>query len=135
MGIAESECRRPTFTPGVPIVLADGQAWHFPRPSFELFPEVGPDGRVSGIGRASTFGPEYEDLLEAFYRDDSDRLRGMFALAVDLLGRNYDLAPADFRCLLRFRRGDPDREATWRQILDVAEGNGPKAWPVGGEPT
>ena len=135
MPAAESDCRRPTFEAGVPIVLADGQVWHFPRPGFELFPVVGPDGRVAEIGRAATFGAEFEDLLESFYQDNVDRLRVMFDLAVDLLGRNYALSAADYRRLLRFRRGDPGREAMWRQILDVAEGIGPKASPVGDGPT
>lgn len=120
----------------MPIALADGQAWHFPRPTIDVFPAFRDDGAVELAGRPS-FGPAYDDLIDAFHQaaTPADQLRALFALAIDLLGRNYDLAPADFTRLLRFRGGDPECEATWQQIVDVALGRGPKACPVGGRPT
>ena len=57
--LVESERRRAEFAPGVPIVLADGQAWHFPAPKVVLFPVVGPGLRCE-VGSRTSFGPEYD---------------------------------------------------------------------------
>jgi hypothetical protein len=134
----EQALRRPEFSAGVPIRLADGQTWHFPKPTIDLFPVVDRAGQVA-VGGAASFGPEYDDLVEAFYRARShspaDQLQALFALGVDLLGRNYLLAPEHFRGVLRFQAGHEAHETMWQEILDVALGASPKASPVGAGPS
>lgn len=133
MKIAESERRREGFRGGVPIALADGQPWHFPRPIIDLVPAFDAAGEVVDLG--GRFAEDYEAKLEAFYEaaDATARIRALMALAVDLLRRNYDLTPEELRGLLRYRVGDPENTARWRAIGDVAQGNGPKRSPAGDE--
>jgi hypothetical protein len=133
----EAAKRCSTFVEGVPVVLADGQAWHFPKPTIDLFPAIGPDGKVTDLAGKPSFGPEYDDLMDAFHQaaTPADQLKALFALAVDLLGRNYDFSPTDYERLLRYRAGDPACESTWQKVVDVALGIAPKASPVGGAPT
>lgn len=132
----ENRLRRPEFLEGVPIPLADGQTWHFPRPTIDVVPEVRADGAVKLASRPS-FGPGYDDLIDAFHQASTpaEQLRALFTLAIDLLSRNYNLEPGHYPQLLRFRGGDRECETTWQQIVDVALGRGPKACPVGGGPT
>jgi hypothetical protein len=87
----ELSLRRPEFSPGMPVELADGQTWMLPAPSFP--------------GRE---GPEYGGLLAAICQaeDDPERCRGELALAIYLLGCNYDLEPADYLDLLECPAGD-----------------------------
>src|SRR4051794_36661563 len=89
--------RRSDFRPGWPIRLADGRDWSLPGP-----PARGSQGGVTA--GAPVFEPDYEALLEALRdpEDEADRLRCELALAICLLGRNYDLGPDDFDALLDF---------------------------------
>jgi len=134
----EVALRAPGFTPGVPIRLADGQEWSFPKPVVKLCPVLDDDGAVS-IGGVPSFGPDYDDLVEAWYASHSlgppDQIKAMFALGVDLLKRNYTLTPADLRRLLRFHGADAADQQTWEQIADVATGKSPKPSPAGGAPS
>jgi hypothetical protein len=131
--LVESERRLATFREGVPIVLADGQTWHFPRPTIELFPTFDEEGRVADFDGRPSFGPDYDDKLDAFVQAEKGaaELKALMVLAVDLLGRNYRLCPGDFVRLLRYRKGDEANRAMWQAIADTAQGNGPKACPVG----
>jgi hypothetical protein len=134
----EVALRRPCFTSGVPIRLADGQHWQFPKPTIDLFPVVRADGEVA-VGAAATFDVGYDERIEAFFRarvlGPAEQLQALFALAVDLLSRNYDLELGDYRRLLRFHAGNEGYEAMWQEILDVALGAAPKASPVGAGPS
>ena len=136
---SEAEKRKPGFTPGVPIVLSDGQAWEFPRPTVaitEFIPTFGPDGAI-GAGARRRFGGDYDAKLEAFQAAGGGvaELTALFALAVDLLGRNYDLTPAEYQRILVFRPGDETNRETWQAIANVAQGDdGPKPSPVGDGP-
>jgi hypothetical protein len=134
----EEALRRPEFVRGVPIRLADGQDWQFPKPTIDLFPVVGQGGQVA-VGGAPTFDVQYDELVEAFFRaralGPAEQLQALFALGVDLLARNYDLRPEDYRRLLRFHAGHEAYEAMWQGILDVALGAAPKASPVGAGPS
>ncbi len=127
--IDERTRRRPDFGAGEPIVLADGQAWHFPRPVVSLFPIVGPDGRLADLGGRATFGRDYDDLLRQLHTAPGpvDQLRALFALAIDLLTRNYELTGPELSRLLEYRDGDPENASTWSRIAEVATGNNPKA--------
>ncbi|MEO6809479.1 MAG: hypothetical protein ABI353_10260 [Isosphaeraceae bacterium] len=102
---SEVELRSPSFLGGLPIVLGDGQEWAFPGPR-ELFD-------VNG-----QFNSELLSLLEAIreVQDESERLRGELALAIQLLSLNYELRPDDFTRLL----GGPDVGGMQRGFHDLA---------------
>ena len=89
----ERSKRRPSFSEGAKILMADGQEWSLAKPSSEML--------GSAQFKAFTRG-----LLEA--EDRSDLLRAEFALAINLLTSNYDLGPNDLQSLLGFRRGSPE---------------------------
>ena len=93
---AEAERRRPGFLGGLPIPLADGQDWAFAGPR-----EVAAAGPADRAAVA--------DLLRGIDEadDHADRLRGELALAIHLLGLNYDLSPADYARLLTGTPTDP----------------------------
>src|SRR5690242_4889167 len=86
---AEAERRRPGFLGGLPIPLADGQDWAFAGPREAA--AAGPADRAA-----------VADLLRGIDEadDHADHLRGELALAIHLLGLNYDLSPADYARLL-----------------------------------
>lgn len=129
----EATLRRSEFTEGEPIVLADGQAWTFPRPTVQLFPAFDAEGNFAACHGRPTFGPDYDAKLETFLQAGpvEDQLQSLMALAVDLLRRNYTLTPADLAAILRYRPDDEASSARWQAIADVAQGRSPKASPVG----
>jgi len=114
----ELTLRRPDFRPGTPIRLADGQAWTFPAPT-ALEPIN--EGRASNQ-RLSHDEAEYDALLAGVLEaeDVPERLRAELALAIHLLGRNYDLDPADFSRVLEFPPGDPDLAARQHDFHNLA---------------
>lgn len=134
MTLDETAHRRDGFTRGVAIELADGQAWHFPRPLLGLLPEEADDGSVRFGERARcVFGAAYDALVDAFLEADDGRAEvdALLALAVDLLRRNYDLPAGALRALLP-RVPDLDSNTRmWRAIADLALGRAPKPTPVG----
>ena len=100
----EEECRGPGFRWGTPIPLADGQRWIFPAP-----PPIVPGG-PSPLESAT--GGLLNALWEA--EDRSESLRVELALAIHLLGSNYDLGPEDFQLVLGFTPGSPALERAQR---------------------
>lgn len=132
----EAALRRPEFTEGEPIVLGDGQEWSFPRPILEVYPTPGDDGvyRFEGV-RRRIFGPDFERKLEAFAatagKSYRDQLGALVQVAVDLLGRNYDLKPEDYGVMLPWRPRDDANDAMWGSIAEVVGGFAPKADAVG----
>lgn len=132
----ESALRRAEFVEGEAIPLGDGQSWSFPRPILEIYPTPGDDGvyKFEGV-RRRRFGPDFERKLDAFaatagagYRE---QLEALLQVAVDLLGRNYDLKPEDYGVLLPWRPRDEANDAMWGAIAEVAGGFAPKAEAVG----
>jgi hypothetical protein len=135
--IDEQGLRREGFREGVPIALADGQAWHFPRPVLTFYPTFEGGGKPTFSDSRHTFGPKYDDLVEGFLasEDGYEEANGLLALAVDLLARNYDLRPEDFRALLPRMVGDLDNDVMWGAIADVALGRAPKPTAGGSAPS
>lgn len=126
----EAAARRPDFEPGVPVTLADGQPWHFRRPTVEMYPAIGEGGSVS-VGYS--FGPAYDAMMDDLEAaaPGVDQVAALMKLAVHLLRPNYDLTPADYRALLPFRGGDEANAAMWQSIAATALGTGGKK-PSGG---
>jgi hypothetical protein len=136
--IDEFSRRRPDVFRDVPeaepVLLCDSQIWLIPKPLVEFFPLAG-----GQVGAVHTFGPDFEALVRAV--DDTaaaepfDQIAhwaALFALAIDLLGRNYDLDDEALAVLLRWRPGDDDNRAMWEAIVNLANGIAPKASRGGG---
>ena len=111
-----------------PIILADGQAWLFPKPFVDFTPRY-EDGRAVVVVES-----EYEPHLAA-YADAvtvGDVMRVKFELARTMLLKVYDLTDAEIARLLKTHDGSEEDEARWLSILGVAMGAGPKPSPGGG---
>jgi hypothetical protein len=127
----EPSKRRPDFhEPTVPILLADGQTWHFPKPHVYLSPQV-IGGRVVSMSGNTTFGAEFDSLVAALKEAaESDNayqiLHATAALGCFMLTLNYDLTDAELRELLTFRVDLPDTWDRVKAIMGVAYGRGPK---------
>src|SRR5262245_29829521 len=105
--IEEPTSRRPEFSAGLRVRLADGREW-----SLAPLPEPGTD-------------PEFEELLHgiAEAEDSADRLRLELALTIEGLRRNYYMGSDELTALLSFRRGDPglaELQAAVRGLTDRA---------------
>jgi hypothetical protein len=130
--LSEKELRKPTFSEGHAVTLADGQKWTFPKPRILLVPKI-VNGKVE-IGGGATFGPEYDDQLDALFGtrevDPAERLRLQFEVAVRLLQSNYDLCDEEVSQLIVLELGDPASDERWEQLTDVLLGNAPKPSPA-----
>jgi hypothetical protein len=124
----EPSRRRPGWDEddGLWIELAEG-SWVFPRPWIDPRPVI--DGtRRPVVG--TTFGPEFDAKVRAMRaaRDGAETLQAMYAVAADLLTRNYNLSPAELARLLHWRRKEDDingdNEWMWTCIVNVAVGKG-----------
>lgn len=135
MPLDEKALRKPSFTEGFALILADGQEWTFPPPTLRLFPVIGEDGSVDVGGRRS-YGDELDRMIDIFAGgeevEDLERMRIQFGAVVRLLDRNYDLTPADYGALLVYVPNDPENAGRWRRItrallgLDPSEDESPK---------
>ncbi len=130
----EKALRRPGFTEGCAVVLADGQAWTFPRPRLRLRPKI-VDGRVEVAG-GRTFGPEFDSKLDVLFGSSDEESDGWARLGVEfevltrLLMANYALADSDVGDLLVMEPGDPDSDERWRQLEELVLGAAPKPSPA-----
>jgi hypothetical protein len=140
----ETALRRPEFDPeSVPIVLIDGQAWHFPPAGIgPIRPRV-EGGRCVGLVAGSGFGDEFDATLaeldattdavaarlsqEGEYAPPAEfsplkMARGLFALAIFLLSRNYAIPDAAWPRLLSVDFNTGRYMAMWSRILAHARG-------------
>jgi hypothetical protein len=62
MSLDERSLRKPGFSEGSKVTLADGQEWVLPKPRIRFKPRI-VDGKVE-IGGGSSFGPEFDDKLD-----------------------------------------------------------------------
>jgi hypothetical protein len=131
MPLDEFRLRKPEFSAGVRVVLADGQEWTFPKPKLRFTPKV-VGGHVEIAGGPS-FGPEFDDKLDVLFgvtdADPTERLRIKFELAVRLLAANYNLEPEHFAELIVLEPGDPASER-WERLCDAIMGIAPKPSPA-----
>lgn len=125
----EKALRKPEFTEGFRIVLADGQSWSFPEAVFRLFPVVDPSGTVSVGGRRS-YGKDHDQIIDALMGgedvEEFERLRLRFSAAVSLISRNYDLTPEDMASLLVLDRSRPETIEAWAKIDRIILGLPPE---------
>jgi len=91
--VEELSSRRSLFQPGTPIRLANNQEWTFPAPTT--------DSEFS----VEFAGPEYLGLLHAVREaeDESEQRLAELALAIFLIGLNYELSSTDLANLFTFQ--------------------------------
>ncbi len=127
----EPSKRKPNFDErnAAPVVLADGQAWHVPKPWLEIRP-VFRGGKAVRAYPVLTCGPELDELVEAMAEceDLDSQVMAVASLTARLLLWHYDLTDPELDQLLAFRRGD-ERSMDWlRESIAIATGrSGPKA--------
>jgi hypothetical protein len=112
----------------VPVVLADGQTWHLPKPWLEVHP-VFRDGKADSSYSVLTYGPELDGLVKTIGEcdDNAALLIGAASLGAYLLSQNYHLSDADLDQLFVFRIGDTLSRDWAMAVMQVATGqSGPK---------
>jgi hypothetical protein len=132
--IDEKARRKPGFTPGVGVVLADGQEWTFALPRLR----VTPGRRVDGSGFHAELGrvglADYPRWAAIIAGDDPVPNREYWDIRVaagaTLLLANYDLSDDELASLLVWVSADPASEERWDRIDDAILGVVPKAEPA-----
>lgn len=127
--LSELEKRRPgiDLTDTIPIVLADGQEWCFPKPFVDFIPRFD-DGRC-----VLAVESEYQAFLDRMDTDDSmEQLKAECELERHMLLKVYDLSDEEIAGLLRWRSSSEADTERRQAILNVAWGVGPKPKPDGG---
>jgi hypothetical protein len=123
--IDEVARRRPGFDEAnsVRIVLADSQAWAFPKPWLQIHAAF-KDHKAVGTAPRITNGPELDALIDAIGEaQDADLILGATAsLGTFLLTANYDLSDTDLDQLFAFRPGDPSSWGWGQEVMNVATG-------------
>ncbi len=91
--VDELSCRRSRFQSGNPVCLANGQEWTFPAP------------RVDSEFAVGSAEAEYLGLIHVVQEaeDQSERRLAELALAIFLIGLNYELSSTDLVNLFTFQ--------------------------------
>jgi hypothetical protein len=133
MPLDELALRKPGFSEGYKVALADGQEWTFPKPRIRFRPKIGADGKVE-VGGGPSFGPEYDRQLDVLFgvteAEPVEQLRVKFEVAVRLLSANYDLTAEQLGDLVVFEPGDEPAEERWEQLSRAVMGIAPKPSPA-----
>jgi hypothetical protein len=129
----EMALRAEGFTEGVPIVLWDGQTWHFPRPVvLGGYPVPAAEGGFE-FKQLFDLGLEYGRLMDAYI--EKATYVNLLAMAWALLSRNYTLKPEDLAGLFFLPAADsadrPRADALFEEVFEVCAGRSPKPTPVG----
>ena len=132
MPLDEIALRKPGYSEGIKVTMADGQQWTIPKPRIRFKPRI-VDGKVE-IGGGPSFGPEFDDKLDILLgvaeADPAERLRVKFEVAVRLLATNYNLEPENFADLIVLEPGDPASDDRWDQLCNAIMGIAPKPSPA-----
>lgn len=118
----------------VPVVLADGQLWWFPKPWLEIRP-VFQDGKADANFPVLTYGNDIDALIMVQARCETldEQLTAVATLAAILLRWHYVLDDAELDQLLAYRVGEPASQAWFDEVMAVATGqSGPKRSRAGG---
>lgn len=132
MPLDEKSLRKPGFTEGTRVRLADGQEWTFPKPWLRLYPARDADGKFYAAGGMS-FGAEYEEKFDELIECPDDDLYRKLCLQVELaaslLASNYELTDGDLRRLLPIDSTVDGCKEMWEAIGGVLMGNPPEGKP------
>ena len=116
--LTEMDRRREEFLGGIPLMLADEQYWAFPGPR-----ETSPEGQAQDPGLVALLG------VIATSESEADRRRAELALAIRLLGRNYQLTPAEYQELLGSSGSEATRKRLMASFQDLARRHGEALQP------
>ena len=107
----EAVTRRSHFYEGRKIKLADGQSWVLPSPSVELEADL------------TFLGPHYRSLLRAVREAEGEAERRLceLALAIFLLGCNYELSPIGYQRILCFPPDAPQLIEVQKELHRLAQ--------------
>jgi hypothetical protein len=107
----EAVTRRSHLYQGRRIKLADGQSWVLPSPSVELEADL------------TLLGPDYWSLLRAVRKAEGEAERRLceLALAIFLLGCNYELSPIGYQRMLCFPPGAPELIQVQKELHRLAQ--------------
>jgi hypothetical protein len=116
----EASLRKPGFTEGARVTLADGGEWVLPKPRPVFFPTASP-GEGIGLAVRFSYGLEYDPYFEEAFgpRDDgdfADEVEAKMRLAALLLLANYDLDDGRLADLLTLRAGSEGSLAMWAAL-------------------
>lgn len=125
----ERSLRLPKFHEDVPIVLGNGEAFHFRPPRFVHYPRFDDDGNaVTCLGL--NYGPEWEEQFGKSVEADlakQDIFPYICWFADRMLRRNYKEEIRRYYSVLIFHTKDePDSLRRLMQIYDLARGVDPK---------
>lgn len=128
MMLNELELRKPGFSEGSPVVLADGGIWIFPKSRIRFRPKM-VDGKIEVSGGAA-FGPEFDDQVDVLFgivdAEPGEYLRVQFEMAVRLLQSNYDITVPQIADLIEMEPGNPESDERWSAMRNVLRGLPPK---------
>ena len=126
--LIEMAFRRPEFCGGQLVKMADGTSWYVPQPKIDLDPSRLGTKEDFEAGPRTLFGFEFDRLVDACNAagTDAEMARALMALAIDLMGRNYDLSPDQYGSLLRFVADPDDGNESLLAIYRIATGQGPR---------
>lgn len=125
--IDEKSLRKPGFNEEncVPVALADGQIFYFPRVWLELRPRF-VQGRATEMKMVSSAGSELDSHLKAVETaaeaGEGDWAMEAASLAAFMLSKNYDLTDDVLSDILVFPINGPNAYELLRTIMDVARG-------------
>ena len=113
----------------VPIVLADGQAWHFEKPWVRLKPLKRrvkfAGGKMSSL-RLETDDPDFDRLRSALF-DSSESFYGPLCdMAAFLLLRQYNLTDEELSDLIVFEEATENGNPWIAELIGVVAGTSPK---------
>lgn len=126
----EKALRKPEFTEGSRVALADGQEWTLPEYTYCFYPDYDESGRIVASGRTS-YGPDVDADLDVWLGaadvEPIERIGAQMRVVGDLLLRNYDLDITALQTLLRKNNADETSCEMWAAIVRAVLGLAPKA--------
>ncbi len=130
--IKEIDCRRPDWQPGAEVMMADGQAWHIPRPRLVHRMMRDPaTGALTLKTDASAQGESYAALIDRLDAEGGadDWFTAVTTLCLELLAQNYDLPDEAIPQMFTIDLGSEINTRRWNLIGQAIKGIGtfPKA--------
>jgi hypothetical protein len=126
----EKSLRLDTFQADCPIILGNGEAFHFRPPRFLCYPTVNQDGRILMAMGGLNYGPEWVEHTEVALEDeDNDKLTfdKICWFADRMLIRNYkEEVRKYYNILLPLHAREPETTRKFYQIWDMVRGFDPK---------
>jgi hypothetical protein len=124
----EESLRRPDWQPGAPLVLLNGETFHFRPPVVRLWRKYGPDGSFAYDNRTD-LGLEYDVKLrdaETLHAEKKNIFGHIYDFADTMLTRNYREEIRDHYEEILYYSHDEKVKNLWWKIYDLGRGMDPK---------